>query len=209
MKLTKKKPNLFLAFIIALAFACLAILPEVGSARIDDKKIAVGAKIENFTLSDASGNQQSFDALKGKNGTVVIFLSAQCPVVNKFYKDRILQISKDYAAKGVNFIGINSNSTESVEQIKANAEEKAYQFPVLIDKGNVIADKFGANVTPETYFFDAAQKLVYRGAIDNDRSGENITAKYLSEAIDATLAGKVVAKTEANAFGCSIKRGSK
>jgi peroxiredoxin len=209
MKLTKKKPNLFLAFTIALAFVCLAILPEVGSARDDNKAISIGSKLEDFSLIDVNGKQQSFNSLKGKNGTVVIFLSAQCPVVNKNYKDRILQISKDYQAKGVNFVGINSNATETLEYVKTNAEERGYAFPVLIDKGNVIADKLGATVTPETYLFDANGKLVYRGAIDNDRNGENITAKYLGEAIDATLAGKAVAKTEANAFGCSIKRASK
>ena len=89
--------------------------------------------------------------------------------------------------------------------MKKHAEEH-YKFPVLIDKGNVLADKFGATVTPEVFYFNEKNVLIYRGAIDNSRKGDQITENYLRDAFDATLSGKTVAKTSANAFGCSIKR---
>ena len=82
-------------------------------------------------------------------------------------------------------------------------------FRVLIDSGNVLADQLGASVTPEAYFFNEKNVLVYHGAIDNDRSGKNITDTYLKAAFDAKLAGKEITKTRANAFGCSIKRAEK
>ena len=66
----------------------------------------------------------------------------------------------------------------------------------------------GAQVTPEAYLLDAGLKLVYRGRIDNSRNGDAITATELRDALEATLAGKPVEKTEARAFGCSIKRAS-
>ena len=166
---------------------------------------AVGSTLANFSLPDVNGKLQSFDDLKGKNGAVVIFLSAQCPVV-KGYNPRINAIAAAYQAKGINFIGINSNSTESLEWVKSDASEVGYKFPLLIDKGNVLADKLGATVTPETYYFDAKNVLLYHGAIDNDRSGSNITEKYLTTAFDASLTGKKIERTKANAFGCSIKR---
>jgi hypothetical protein len=102
-------------------------------------------------------------------------------------------------------IGINSNATESPERVKTHAAEK-YKFPVLIDKGNILADKFGANVTPEIYYFNAKNVLLYEGAIDNDRSGKTISNNYLRDALESSLSGKAIAKTSANAFGCSIKR---
>ncbi|MGI9036808.1 MAG: redoxin domain-containing protein [Pyrinomonadaceae bacterium] len=168
------------------------------------EKIAVGATLENFSLPDVDGKMQSLDALKGEKGTVIIFLSAQCPVV-KGYNARISQIAADYKSKGINFIGVNSNSTESLDWVKSNAAEN-YKFPVLIDKGNVLADKLGANVTPEVFFLDAKNMLLYHGAIDNDRSGHNVTESYLQTAFDDSLAGKKIERTSANAFGCSIKR---
>ena len=69
-----------------------------------------------------------------------------------------------------------------------------------------IADKLGAMVTPEAYFLDASNKLIYHGRIDNSRNGDNIETTDLRNAIDAALAGKAIEKTEAKAFGCTIKR---
>lgn len=168
------------------------------------QSLAVGSTMENFALPDLTGTSRSLSELSGKNGAVVIFLSAQCPVV-KAYNERISQVAADYAAKGINFIGINSNSTESLEWVKSNAAEN-YKFPVLIDKGNVLADKLGANVTPEVFYIDARGLLLYHGAIDNDRSGRNPTELYLRAAFDSSLAGQKIARTSANAFGCTIKR---
>ncbi len=42
---------------------------------------AVGATLENFTLPDTGGKALSFNDLKGKNGAVIVFLSAQYLVV--------------------------------------------------------------------------------------------------------------------------------
>ena len=166
--------------------------------------LGIGAAMDNFSLSNLSGKAQTLNDMKGKNGTVIVFVSAQCPVV-RGYNERMNQIAADYAAKGISFIGINSNSTETVAQIKTHADA-TYKFPVLIDKGNVFADKIGANVTPEVFFVDAKNVLLYHGAIDNDKSGTNVTTPYLRTAFDASLAGKKIERTSANAFGCSIKR---
>lgn len=183
-----------------LALFVFVLSPTAGIAG----DLAVGSAVENFSLPDTNGTMQSLNDLKGKNGAVVVFLSAQCPVV-KAYNERINQLAAEYQSKGINFIGINSNSTESLEWVKSNAAEN-YKFPVLIDKGNVLADKLGASVTPEAYYFDAKNILLYHGAIDNDKSGKAITDNYLRTAFDSALSGKAIEKTRANAFGCSIKR---
>ena len=194
-----KRKSILLAAILMMA--AFVFCPNENKAQT----FAVGSTLEDFKLSDISGKEQSFDSLKGKKGAVLVFLSAQCPVV-KGYNERINQIAADYQAKGIAFVGINSNATESLDWVKTNATEVGYKFPVLIDKGNVLADKLGANVTPEVFFFDAKNMLLYHGAVDNDRSGKNITESYLKTAFDSTLAGKKIEKTSANAFGCSIKR---
>ncbi len=189
----------------AVLFAVLTLFAFVLSPTTEASgDLAVGGSVENFSLPDTNGKVQSLNDLKGKNGAVVIFLSAQCPVV-KAYDERINQLAADYQSKGINFIGINSNHTESLDWVKSHAAE-TYKFPVLIDKGNVWADKLGATVTPEIYYLDSKNTLLYHGAIDNDRSGKAITENYLRIAFDSSLSGKTIARTRANAFGCSIKR---
>ncbi|MEZ5429521.1 MAG: redoxin domain-containing protein [Pyrinomonadaceae bacterium] len=194
----KRKSILFVAVLALIAF-----ITASGISRASGD-LAVGATFDGFTLTDPDGKEHSYKDMKGENGTVLIYLSVQCPVVAG-YNDRINQLAADYQAKGINFIGINSNSTESAKAVKAHAAEH-YKFPVLIDKNNVLADKMGATVTPEVYYFNAKDILLYEGAIDNDRRGENITDTYARDAFDAGLGGKAIATTSARAFGCTIKR---
>lgn len=193
----KRKSILLAAFLMAFAFI---LNPDVHG-----QSFVIGSTLEDFKMTDINGKEHSFESLKGEKGTVIIFLSAQCPVV-KGYNERINQIAADYAAKGINFVGINSNATESLEWVKSDATEVGYQFPVLIDKGAVLADKLGATVTPEVYFFDTKNALIYHGAIDNSRNGQNITDNYLRVAFDSSLSGKKIEKNKVNAFGCSIKK---
>ena len=194
-----------LSFLAAAIFAVAAFISfnPVSAG----EGLAIGATMENFKLADTSGTMKSFNDLKGKNGAVLVFLSVQCPVV-KGYDARIVKLAEEMSAKGINVIGINSNATEAMEKVKTHAAEN-YKFPVLKDEGNIIADKLGANVTPEIYYVNEKNVLVYHGAIDNSRNGESITDNYLRDAVDSNLSGKAVAKTTANAFGCSIKRAAK
>ncbi len=193
----KRKSILLAVILTALVFV---LCPDA-----EAQTFTVGSTLENFKLTDLNGKEQSFDSLKGEKGTVVVFLSAQCPVV-KGYNSRINQIAADYGSKGISFIGINSNATESLDWVKSDAAEVGYKFPVLIDKGAALADKLGASVTPEVYYFDTKNVLIYHGAIDNSRKGDSITDNYLRIAFDASLSGKKIEKTKINAFGCSIKR---
>jgi peroxiredoxin len=203
-----REKNIFLiAILILLTLVSTANVCSAGGVAYEADDFAVGAKLENFILPDLSGAVQSFDKLKGKNGAILVWVSAQCPVV-KAYNARINQVADELKAKGINLIGINSNATESLDWVASSAMEVGYKFPVLIDKGNVLADKLGASVTPEFYYFDKENVLLYHGALDNDRSGKNVTINYLRDAFDSALGKQPIKTAKTNAFGCSIKRKS-
>ena len=167
--------------------------------------MAIGTTVDDFNLPDADGKEQSLVSLKGKNGTVLIFVATKCPVSNA-YNQRMEKLAQDYKAKGVNVIGINSNAAELAPELKSHAATNKLTFPILKDGGNKIADIFGATVTPEAFLLDASNKLVYRGRIDNARDVSQVVSNDLRDAVDATLAGKPIAKSTATAFGCTIKR---
>jgi hypothetical protein len=103
-------------------------------------------------------------------------------------------------------IGINANAAEDAATVKVHATQNKLSFIILKDPGNKIADKLGATVTPEAYFLDANNKLLYHGRIDNARNAAQVETSDLRNALDSALAGKPIEKTEAKAFGCSIKR---
>ena len=166
---------------------------------------AIGSTIEDFNLPDVNGQDQALKAIKGKNGTVLLFIAVQCPVSNA-YNERMEKLAQDYKAKGIAVIGINSNVSEDAGAVKAHATEKNLTFTILKDTGNKVADKLGATRTPEAYFLDANNKLLYHGRIDNSQNPSAIESNDLRQALDSALAGKPIEKTEAKAFGCNIKR---
>jgi len=171
--------------------------------------VAIGDKLAPFALKDAaSGKEMDLTAAAGKKATVLMFIATQCPVSNA-YNERMAALAKDYADKGVGFVGINSNRTEPIDEVAEHAKKHGFAFPVLKDDGNAKADFFGANVTPEVYVYDPGWKLRYHGRIDDDKSGRAIASNDLRSALDAVVAGKDVPVAETKAFGCSIKRGAK
>ncbi|MDX6611729.1 MAG: hypothetical protein QOD75_915 [Blastocatellia bacterium] len=195
-----------LIFALLLTVASASLVQRVaGAGDTPGAVAAIGQLIPDFTLPDPDGKAHSFNSLKGKSGTLFIFIATKCPVSNG-YNERMEKIARDYQARGINVVGINANSTESAADVKSHAAEKGFTFTILKDTDNKIADQWGAAVTPEAYLVDAAGKLVYHGRIDNSRNGDAITSNDLRDALDSLLAAKPIAKTEAKAFGCSIKR---
>ena len=194
--------------LLLAAFLVIALAAVAGSGRNPSDlpaPPAIGTMIDDFKLPDADGAEHSLKALTGKNGAVIIFIATRCPVSNG-YNERMEKLAQDYKAKGITVIGINSNVTEPASEVKSHAAEKHLSFTILKDDGNKIADRLGANHTPEAYVIDAGGKLVYHGRIDNSQNTANITSNDLRDALDAILAGKPIQKTTSLAFGCSIKR---
>jgi peroxiredoxin len=195
-----------LSILLASLFVIAGAVFAAGTrAEGEVSPVAIGSTIEDFTLPDADNKNQSLKSLAGKNGTVLLFISVQCPVSNA-YNERMAKLAEDYKDKGIAIIGINSNVAEDAAAVKAHAAEHKLAFPILKDPGNKIADKLGASVTPEAYFIDANNKLLYHGRIDNSRNAGQVEASDLRNALDAALGGKTIEKTEAKAFGCTIKR---
>lgn len=162
-------------------------------------------KVENFTLEDYNGVKHSLADYKDSKAVVLMFIGTQCPVSNS-YNDRMNSLYADYASKGISFIAINSNKGENVEDMKQQAVEHGYKFPVLKDRKNVIADKLGATVTPEVYVLNSEFDILYHGRIDNSSRADKVTSNDLSNTLDEILNAKPIAVTSTKAFGCTIKK---
>jgi len=198
--------NAMKGFFFHLAVTTMAL--SIGSTMSGGEKqpeVKLDEKVPNFTLKDFTGKEHSlYDYLKHK-GIVVMFIATQCPISNA-YNERMVKLYKDYVPKGIAVLGINSNKQESVEEITEHSKKHGFEFPVLKDWNNVIADKFDAMVTPEIYLIDSTGVLRYHGRIDDSRNPGKVTQNDLRDVLDAYLAGKPLPKKETKAFGCTIKR---
>ncbi len=182
-----------LGSILAALFACSALFAG---------GLKVGDTVPDFTLKSVDGNDVRYSSLAG-DVTVVTFIATRCPVSNA-YNERMKAIYADYHAKGVKFVFVNSNKQEDAAEVKEHAQKHGFQFAVYKDPGNVVADLFGAQVTPEAYVIKGG-KIVYHGRIDDSQKGD-VKDPSLRKALDAVLAGRPIEKPETKAFGCTIKR---
>jgi thiol-disulfide isomerase/thioredoxin len=163
--------------------------------------VAPGAEL---SLTALDGAPQSLRSLQKTPVTVLVFLSAQCPVSNE-YVGRLNALANEYAGQAT-FLGVNANHNESVEQARQHATEYRLAFPVYKDPGNAAADEFGATVTPEAIVLDGENRVRYRGRIDDSQKPARVKRSDLRLAVEAALAGRAAPNEEARAFGCTIKR---
>jgi peroxiredoxin len=90
----------FLAAAVFFASAAFVLFNNIsGEENVSaSESLAIGATMENFKLIDTSGAEKSLNDLKGKNGAILVFVSAQCPVV-KQYNERISEFAADFAGE--------------------------------------------------------------------------------------------------------------
>ena len=182
------------------------------SINLQAKELDLGSKIplEDIKMLDISGKKISLDNVKGENGLLVIFSCNTCPWVIK-WEDRYVELAEKYKPKGIGVIAINSNETtfkssDSMDKMKEHAKDNNYNFYYAMDEGSKLAREFGASKTPHVFLFDKNDKLVYRGAVDdNANKARKVKKPYVANAIDAMLTGNDIKYASTKALGCGIK----
>lgn len=162
-------------------------------------------------LKNANGQDISFFNAAREKGLLVMFSCNTCPFVVK-NESTILKTIEYAKAKGLGVVIINSNEAkregdDSYEAMKKYAKAQGYSVPYLVDADSKLANAFGANHTPEVFLVDMKNKLMYKGAM-NDNPGNPGEAKvmYINDAIDALVSGKEINPNTTKSVGCSIKR---
>lgn len=198
--------KLFLLPLTALLLVSMVV-------KTDELTIGSKAPSPEIKMKDISGKAYSFNDVKKKNGLLVVFSCNTCPWVIK--NQQVATVAYNYAlSKEVGVIVLNSNEAQredvdSKTAMMQYAKEQGYKWPYVLDDNSVMANAFGAKVTPECYLFDKDLKLVYHGAItDNPKTPSESTRDHLKVAIDELVDGKAVSMSTSKAMGCGIKRKS-
>ena len=165
----------------------------------------------DFSLPDTEGNIVSRDDFDDAPALLVMFLSNHCPYV-KHVRSRLAELTREYMAKGVAVVGINSNDVDaypddSPERMAEEKQRVGYPFPYLFDESQQVARAYRAACTPDFFVFDRHRRLAYRGQMDDARpgNGKPVTGADLRRALDAVLAGGEVSGDQRPSMGCNIK----
>jgi peroxiredoxin len=123
--------------LLALTFALFTI-PGITPAIAAN----IGEPIPHtLSVMDQNGEPQSFDALKGEKGAVIVFVSSVdwCP----YCQAQLIDLGKRSAEikeKGYNIIAI---SYDSIESQKKFSDKYGFKYTLLSDEGSEIIKAFG------------------------------------------------------------------
>jgi peroxiredoxin len=173
--------------------------------------LPLGTKAPPFRLRDPHGKLVSSDDFKNAPALLVVFMCNHCPFV-KHIRSQFAELAKEYQARGVAIVGINSNDIvyspdDRPEKMAEEVKQIGYVFPYLFDESQEIAKAYRAACTPDFYLFDRDRLLVYRGQFDDSRPGNGraVTGADLRAALEAVLTGHPVSKNQRPSIGCNIK----
>jgi peroxiredoxin len=196
-------------FSTALALAPLATaLPALSATA------TVGQPAPDFSAQDTSGKTHKLSNFRGKL-VVLEWTNPGCPFVVKHYKGNMQALQKEFTAKGVVWLAVNSTSPDAGD----------YQAPpqlagwmksqggtptaTLMDEPGRIGQLYGAKTTPHMYIVNPQGLLVYAGAIDSIASAREAdiqkATNYVRQGLGEALGGKPVSVAATRAYGCSVK----
>jgi peroxiredoxin len=174
-----------------------------------EQTISTGDQAAAFELQDTEGALHSLSANDG-GPTAVVFTCNHCPYALAWH-DRIADVARDYADRGVRVLAICSNDAErypadSFEAMQSRVrEDGGWPMPYLHDATQEVARAYGAQTTPDVFLVDSDGILRYRGAPDRDYGDPSLNAEWLRGALDAVLAGSDPDPANTKPIGCSIK----
>lgn len=170
-------------------------LSGVNVSPVDDAA-KVGTKIPAFTTTAVS----QLDSHATTVPTVYMIVGVKCGATPG-YEERFQALEAEYRSKGVDFVWVFPNSTESHDDKVGWMKKLGLRGGMVEDAGAKITQSLGCRQTAQAIFAGADGKVLFRGGIDDSKKASGVTRHFLADAITAHLAGKPIEVTEARAFG--------
>lgn len=172
--------------------------------------LPLGAGAPDFSLAATDGRVYSLASFATAPVLVIFFTCNHCPYV--IGSDEITrQSANKFAAQGVRFVGINSNSPntyaeDSFAHMLNRMEQHSFPWTYLYDATQDVARRYGALRTPHFYAFDQHRKLFYTGrGIDSPRDVSRMTINDLDNALEDHLNNRPLRCALTNPIGCNVK----
>ena len=196
--------------VIALNFWVLG-LSQIRSASdsVINKQFHI---VQPFSLKSVSGEFVGMSTYPEAKGMIVVFTCNHCPFA-KLYPERMNELHRKYAAKGIPLLAISSTDTVLFEEdgfaeMQKVAQQQGFVFPYLFDAEQTVVQDFGAQKTPHAFLLARSEegwKIVYSGSIDDNGADPSaVKHKYVEDAVRAVLKHKKVKVAHTSSIGCFI-----
>lgn len=138
-----------------------------------------------------------------KLATVFVFLSSECPC-SESHQPVLSELAKSHPEFA--FVGVHSNSDESIDDARIFFKKAELFFPVVEDTGQKIANELGALKTPHAFVVNPKGEILFRGGVDETHIASGAKKHFLAMALDAIVAGQKPDPDEVAPLGCAISR---
>ena len=171
--------------------------------------ISLATQAPEFSLQGVDGATHALADYADAPALAVVFSCNHCPYV-RAWEGRMIELQREYGPRGFRLVAINANDAtthpgDSFDEMRKRHAEQGFTFDYLHDEAQEVARVYGAERTPEVFLFDRDRRLVYHGAIDDNRDDQAVGQRYLRDAVDAVLDGREPETTETAPVGCTIK----
>ena len=185
-----------------LAAACLASVLTGPAFAVEP-----GQKVDNFRLVDHRGQPHALYDLASKKAVVIMVQGNGCPIVRQALP-ALSEVRARYREQGVEFLLLNSNLQDKRDLVAKEADEFKIDFPILVDEKQQVGEALGVVRTSEVFVIEPKSwKVAYRGPMDDRLSYERqrpAKHHYLTDALDAVVAGQPVKTPKADGVGCLV-----
>jgi peroxiredoxin len=172
--------------------------------------LEIGQKAPDFKLPATDGKTYSLADFSESPWLVVFFTCNHCPYV--IGSDEVTRATADkFKSRGVQFVGINSNSQnthedDSFPNMVKRMEELRFPWTYLHDESQQIAKDYGALRTPHFYVFNVDRELLYTGrGVDTPRDTSKMNENTLDLVLEALTSGQKPPFSVTNPIGCNVK----
>lgn len=164
--------------------------------------------VDNFTLLDHNGKSHKLYYLSDRKAVVVMVQGNGCPITRSAWS-ALKEVRAQYAARGIEFLMLNSNLQDDRASVQAEAREFGYDIPILLDPAQLVGEALGVTRTAEVFVIDSKSwNVAYRGPVDDrvnyERQRATAKDRYLVDALDNVLAGKPVKVAKRESPGCIV-----
>ncbi|MYK89530.1 MAG: hypothetical protein F4018_15000 [Acidobacteria bacterium] len=140
----------------------------------------------------------------GVEANVLLFVMTDCPISNR-YAPEVRRLHDEFAG-AVRFWLVYVDAHRPRDELREHRASFGYPFAALRDVDGALAALAGATVTPEAVVFDAAQRLVYRGRIDDRYVSFGVARRAprtrdLHDRLRRLAAGETLAVSQTRAVG--------
>lgn len=160
-------------------------------------------------LRGLDGQEQTLTSIQGARGLVLVFVSVDCPIANRFLPE-IESLGARFGPEGLPVAYVYASPFESDVQVESHRREYGLLLPAFRDPGFRVARRFGACLTPEAVLIRPDGSLAYRGRVNDQYTAPGQgrpapTRHDLAEAAEEFLSGGLASQRWVPAVGCRFR----